>query len=73
MSGNFILGQGKLKLYNTDLIPSKARIRRNISGQMSTKDCCNQRLEADTTPEILHFFGQGNLTFIRKKSGNFEN
>ena len=37
---------------------------------MGAKDCCNWRLEAATVPEILHIFGQGNLTFIREKSGN---
>ena len=36
---------------------------------MSAKDCCNRRLEAATISEILHLFGQGNLTFIRGKSG----
>ena len=46
------------------------KVRRNISGQMGAKDCCNWRLEAATVPEILHIFGQGNLTFIREKSGN---
>ena len=48
-------------------MPSK--VGRNISGQMSAKDSCNQRLEATTISEILHLFGQGNLTFIREKSG----
>ena len=48
-------------------MPSKAG--RNILGQMGAKDCCNRRLEAATISEILHLFGQGNLTFIRKKSG----
>ena len=47
-------------------MPSK--IARNISGQMGAKDCCNWRLEAATISEILHLFGQGNLTFIRQKS-----
>ena len=56
---------------NTDLIPSK--VRRNISGQMSAKDSCDRRLEATTISEILQLFGQGNLTFIREKSGNLEN
>ena len=32
-------------------------------------DCCNWRLEAATISEILHLFGQGNLPFIREKSG----
>ena len=40
---------------------------------MSAKDCRNRRLEATTISEILHLFGQGNLPFIREKSGNFEN
>ena len=55
------------------LIPSK--VRRNISSQMSqsAKDSCNQRLEVSTVSAILLLFGQGNLTFIREKSGNFEN
>ena len=75
MSGNFILGQGKLAFWRkvrekwnckTDLIPSK--VGRNISGQMGVKDCCNRRLEAATISEILHKFGEGNLTFIREKS-----
>ena len=48
-------------------MPSKAR--RNISGQMGAKDCCNRRLEAATISEILHLSGQGNLPFIREKSG----
>ena len=28
--------------------------------------------QATTRPDILHFFGQGNIIFIREKSGNFE-
>ena len=36
---------------------------------MSAKDSCNWRLEAAIISEILHLFGQGNLTFIREKSG----
>ena len=36
---------------------------------MGAKDCCDRRLEATTISEILHLFGQGNLTFIREKSG----
>ena len=52
-------------------MPSK--VGRNISGQMDAKDCCNGRLKAATISEILHLFGQGNLTLIREKSGNFEN
>ena len=46
-----------------------------ILGQekLGANDCCNRRLEAATISEILHLFGQGNLTFIREKSGNFEN
>ena len=48
-------------------MPSK--VRRNISGQMGAKDCCNRRLESASIPVILHLFGQGNLTFIREKSG----
>ena len=36
---------------------------------MGAKDCCNWRLEAATISEILHLFGQGNLPFIREKSG----
>ena len=80
MSGNFILGQGKLEFWrkvrenwncNTDLVPSK--VKRNISGQMSAKDSCYGRLEVATISENLHLFGQGNLTFIREKSVNFEN
>ena len=43
------------------------KVGRNISGQMGAKHCCNQRLEAATVSEILHLFGQGNLTFIREK------
>ena len=50
-----------------------SKVGRNILGQMGAKDCCNQRLEATTISEILHLFGQGNLIFIREKSGNFEN
>ena len=50
----------------TTVMPSK--VRRNISGQMGAKDCCNRRLEAATISEILYLFGQGNLTFIREKS-----
>ena len=38
---------------------------------MGAKDCCNWRLKAATISEILHLFGQGNLTFIREMSGNF--
>ena len=49
-------------------MPSK--VGRNISGQMGAKDW---RLEAATISEILLLFAQGNLTFIREKSGNFEN
>ena len=41
-------------------MPSK--VGRNISGQMGAKDCCNRRLEAAAMSEILHLFGQGNLT-----------
>ena len=37
---------------------------------MGAIDCCNGRLEATTISEILHLFGQGNLTFVREKSGN---
>ena len=48
-------------------MPSK--VRRNISGQMEAMDSCNRRLEAATVSEILRLFGQGNLTFIREKSG----
>ena len=44
-------------------------IRRNISGQIGAKDCCNQRLEAAIISEILHLCGQGNLTFIRESQG----
>ena len=56
-------------------MPSK--VGRNILGQMTAKDSCNWRLEAATISEILHLFGQGNLTFIRcgkvrEKSGKFE-
>ena len=40
---------------------------------MSAKDSYDWRLEAATVSQILHLFGQGNLTFIREKSGNFEN
>ena len=36
---------------------------------MSAKDSCNRRLEAATISQILHLFGQGNLTLVRKKSG----
>ena len=64
MSGNFILGQGKLAFLR--------KVRENWS-RMGAKDCCNRRLEATTISEILHLFGQGNLTFIREKSRNFEN
>jgi len=34
----------------------------------------NQRVEeeAATRTDILHFFGEGNIIFIREKSGNFE-
>ena len=39
-------------------------VRRNISGQMIAKDSCNRRLEAATISEILHLFGQGNLTVL---------
>ena len=76
MSGNFILGQGKLAFWrkvrenwncSPNLMPSK--VGRNISGQMGAKDYCDRRLEAATISEILHLFGQGNLTFIREKSG----
>ena len=42
---------------------------RNVSGQMGAKDCCNRRWEANTISDILHLFGQGNLPFIREKSG----
>ena len=52
-------------------MPSK--VRRNILGQMGAKKCCNRRLEAATISEILHLVDQGNLSFIREKSGNFEN
>ena len=48
-------------------MPSK--VGRNISSQMGVKDCCNWMLEASTISEILHLFGQGNLTFIREKLG----
>ena len=41
--------------------------------EMGAKECCKRRLESATISEILHLFGQGNLTFIREKSGNFEN
>ena len=41
-----------------------SKVGRKISGQMSAKDCCNRRLEAATISEILHLFGQGNLTFM---------
>ena len=83
MSGNFILvsenwnfeeksGAGKSQIVTLlHVIPSK--VRRNISGQMSAKDSSNRRLEAAIISEILHLFGQGNLTFIREKSRNFEN
>ena len=57
--------------YKTDLMPSE--VGRKILCQIGAKDCCNRRFEAATISEILHLFGQGNLTFIREKSGNFEN
>ena len=62
---------GKIEICKADLTPSKAG--RNISGQIGAKDCCNRRLEAATISEILHLFSQGNLPFIREKSGNFDN
>ena len=74
-----ILGQGRLAFWRkvrenwnckTDLMPLK--VRRNDLGPMSSKGCCNRRLEAATISEILRLFGQGNLTFIREKSGNFK-
>ena len=34
---------------------------------MSAKDSCNAKLEATTISQILHLFGQGNLTFMREK------
>ena len=40
---------------------------------MGGKDGCKGRLEAATISNILHLFGQGNFTFIREKSGDFEN
>ena len=46
-------------------MPSKAG--RSISDQMGAKDYCNWRLEAIS--EILRLVGQGNLPFIREKSG----
>ena len=49
-----------------------SNVGRNISGQLGGKDCCNRRLEAATISEILHFFGQQNLTFIREKSAKSE-
>ena len=49
-----------------------SKVGRNILGQMSAKDCCNWRLETVTISDILHLFGQGNLTFIREKSGKSE-
>ena len=59
---------GKIEINcKTDLTLSKAG--RSILGQMGAKDCCNWRLEAATISEILHLFGQGNLPFIREKSG----
>ena len=36
---------------------------------MSAKDSCDRKLETATISEILHLFGQENLTFIREKSG----
>ena len=34
----------------------------------------NERVEEEAAarPDIVYFFGQGNLIFIREKSGNFE-
>ena len=37
---------------------------------MNGKDGCEWRLEAVTIPNILFLFGQGNVIFIREKSGN---
>ena len=48
-------------------MPSK--VGRNISGQMGAKDCCNRA----TISDVLHLFGQGNLSLVREKSGNFQN
>ena len=67
---NFEEKSGKFEIVRLIIISSK--IGRNISGQMGAKDCCNRRLEAATISEILPLFGQGNLTFIREKSGKFE-
>ena len=39
---------------------------------MSRKDGCKLRPEAATRSDILYLFGQGNLVFIREKSGNVE-
>ena len=53
-------------------------IERKIKGtgrkkHFRSNGCNYWRLEATTISEILHLFGQGNLTFIRQKSGDFEN
>ena len=48
-------------------MPSK--VGRNISGQIGAKDRCNRRLKAATISEILHLFGQGNLTLSGKRQG----
>ena len=37
------------------------------------KDGCKGRLKATSISDILCFSGQGSFTFIREKSGNFEN
>ena len=36
------------------------------------KDGCKLRLEVSARCNMFYLFGQGNLIFIRKKSGNFE-
>ena len=68
----FYSGSGKISIFKKSQGNLSSKVRRNISGQMGAKDCCNRRLEAAIISDILHLFGQANLTFIRKKSGKLD-
>ncbi len=73
-SGNFILSQGKLKLFHrrcNSIEGWKKLIQVNVISAMFFL----LEMEAGSCNYIWHFamFGQGNLIFNREKSGNFEN
>ena len=70
-SGN---GQGK-KFFNVREMSGNFILGQGkfSQGKWVQRAAVNRRLETAMISEILHLFGQGTLTFIREKSGNFKN